>query len=546
MNPKRLPPWPNVRLATAFLILPAAVVGAVAVAGCSTDLCEYVTCVNGAGGTGGATSSSATMSTSTMSSMTTSSMMTSTSTGVMPGCDLTEGMAVAGNCGVFVKNGAAGGMGTQAAPYGSVGEATSKMPGKAIYVCGGDLFNEAVVLGGSSLFGGLSCTDWTFKASNSRPTISGPPGSIAVTSINMGSRIIDSVIIQGAAGVTDGQSSVGLLVSDGTMLVGRSNINAATGAKGKAGEDGGTQGTKADDGKPGTNACGMMNPTPGGAEIDQSCNGTAMASVGGNGGAGRNLLGDDGAPGFFGAAGQKGLGEQGAAGDCAVDGFGHNGSSGSPGMVGLSGTDKGVLDTYGFTPTKAGDGLPGVNGQGGGGGGGKKGPATCPATGMAGPGASGGSGGAGGCGGLPGTAGTGGGSSFSIIALNANLSFSGVVSLSASDGGDGGDGGHFQPGTSGGFGANGGGGVNGSKNACRGGDGGQGGNGGGGGGGRGGHSANIVFLGTAPNPLNVTFAGNGAVAPGGIGQGNGAVGGNNGMAGASCKILDFATESCVM
>lgn len=504
---------------------------------CSTDFCAYVQCVEGTGGAGGSTSSKMTTDTTTSaSSMTTMSSL-------MPGCDLVDGMPVGTTCGAFVKAGATGGDGSQGSPFGSVGEATAMKPGANIYVCGTDTFSEAVILGDASLFGGLDCANWSFAAGNGRPTISGPADVIAVTSISGASRIIDSMIIESAPAVAEGGSSIALVASQGALVVRRSKVSSGAGATGRAGDSGGAQAAAAAPGKSGTNACGATNPTPPGAEIIQSCNGIAVASIGGSGGQGNIASGAPGSPGSFGGAGAGGAGET-AVGWSCVTGNGLVGADGSPGMVGTSGVDRGTLDVTGFVGSLAGDGLPGINGQGGGGGGGAKGPVTCGAG--AGPGASGGSGGAGGCGGLPGRGGAGGGSSFAIVAINVDLKFADGTTLSSAAGGIGGAGGDYQPGASGGIGATGGMGTGGAKNGCRGGDGGLGGNGGGGGGGRGGHSASIVYLGTAPNPLNANLGAAPPAAVGGVGKDNGAVGGNNGMAGASCKILDFATESCVM
>jgi hypothetical protein len=496
-------------------------------------------------GSGGMSSSSST--TTTSSSVTTT---TSTSTG-MPVCDLTEGVAVQADCGVFVQAGATGGNGTQTTPYGSIGEALTMHAGESIsiYICGDDTFDETIALGGSSLYGGLACTSWAFSSSNGRPRVRGPMDVISVTSISSGNRVIDSIIIESPPGGAKGASSIALLASDGSLLIARASIIAGKGAQGQAGADGGLQGAASMGGLTGKNACGITNPTPGGAAISQTCGGVAAASLGGNGGNGLNSSGSDGSPGFSGALGQKGLGEILVGWSCGVDGSGHAGADGSPGMVGLSGTGKGVLDSMGFTPSTAGDGGPGVDGQGGGGGGGAKGPADCNsgmAGNQAGPGASGGSGGAGGCGGLPGAGGGGGGSSFAIVALNVSLSFSGNTSVVSAQAGAGGDGGVPQPGSSGGLGALGGSGLNGSKSACRGGDGGLGGNGGGGGGGRGGHSAAIVFLGSPPGTSGVALSSPPPEAFGGVGQGNGAVGGNNGMSGESCRILDFMGATCTL
>lgn len=517
--------------------------GAALTSGCSTDLCEYVQCVSGAGGAGGATSSSTT---TMMSGPTTTSAASMTTTGAtMPGCELKDGMPVSDTCGVFVKAGATGGNGSQAMPFGSVTEALTANP-VGIYICGSDVFDETIALGKTSLFGGLTCDTWTYGANNIHPTLRGPADAPVVTTISTESRVIDSVDIEARDAVSEGASSIAILASDGALMISRSKITAKSGAKGKAGVDGGPQGAQAKSGSIGGNACGAVSPTPGGAEASQTCGAMSGASVGGLGGSATNTQGGDGFPGSFGGLGAKGLGEQAVGWSCGANGNGGAGADGSPGMVGLSGTDKGSLDSTGFTPSKAGDGGAGVHGQGGGGGGGAKGPADCN-TSMAGnqpgPGASGGSGGAGGCGGLPGTGGTGGGSSFGILSLNVLLSFGTNVTIAAGAGGEGGDGGLPQSGAFGGPGALGGFGSNGSKSGCQGGSGGQGGNGGGGGGGRGGHSAGVVFIGTAP-AVGATYGGPPPQALGGVGQGNGAVGGNSGMPGTSCRVFNFEGGSC--
>ena len=474
----------------------------------------------------------------------------SSSTGLPDGCDpsmLADGQGIAASCGLFVEPGKTGGDGSQASPFGTLGEALAASSTKPIYVCStsAEGLDEAATVSSQSLLGKLECATW--KVSTTKTAWTAPanapvltlssPSNIAVSGFAIMAREatgFDSTTLQG-------NSSVGVLVDGGVATL--TDLDIATG-KGAAGGHGLDETAQA----PGRNSnatkfngveggdCGLG---PGVLDPIADCptGGTTQA---GDGGGGNHTLGGGGNPGtpdpgLGDPNGDLGMGQPATgAWDCSVNGG--NGEAGHPGPGGAekAGAKGSLLGTISLGSIYAGDaghaGEPGVIGQGGGGGGGRKGDGNngCGAT-TKGP--SGGSGGAGGCGGLAGGGGGAGGGSIALISLSAALTLTNIH-LTSAVGGVGGAGGDGQLGGNGGLGGPGGG------NACIGGGGGNGGDGGPGGGGRGGPSIGLASTGTAPelDDAEITIATQGAA--GGDG-GNANVAPNKGDDGALAKKQGF-------
>lgn len=445
--------------------------------------------------------------------------------------DNAPGQGVPDTCGVFVSSVGAGGDGSQANPYATIGEAlATASAGTSIYLCE-ETFNESVVVpSGVTIYGGLDCTDgWTY-ASGAKTTLMGLANTIAAEfTVGGDTTTVYDTIIAAADATDPGGSSTAALIGGGTVRFER--VDAIAGA-GAAGENGNTPTTNVGPSDPsdssivgrsplgGNTLCGSSVQTTGAVE---KSNPFCTTSVGGAGGQGQND--NTGASQSVGSPG-KVLGGSGGLIDngyppgilclpntscgCEIGGPGGSGGSGSTGTPGTGASGEGVLVGSGWLSAVAGDAGRGTHGRGGGGGAGApSGPGTC--------GSGGSGGGAGGCGGFGGTAGTSGGGSFAVIVLGGIFSTTGG-SLTTGIGGAGGDGGVGQVGGVGGNGGT-------ATRSCSGGKGGDGGEGGVGGGGAGGHAMAVAH--TAAATINVgvgtviTLGTPGAGGTGGDANGNG-------------------------
>ena len=445
-----------------------------------------------------------------------------------PGDPVADPALVRDDCGTFVSASAPlGGNGTKASPFSSLSEAAAQRA-KRIYACAEDYaatetlrFTDGVEIYAGFTDCGAAGT-WTW-AESSRATLRGPADEVALT-LDQGANLLRNIDVIAADAITDGGSSIALVLTGGTLTA--EGVDLRAGAA-MAGADGAT--LMADttlDGLPGINgtaACmgDLVNGNLGGAAVSKMCPGDpAETSIGGKGGDGGTYQtnpvtvlpggnGDPGEPDL--GPGGAGTGEP-ATGNTWNCGVGANlgganaGASGTEGESGAGApeSDFGALSATGFIGASGQPGLRGTVGQGGGGGGGARGGLICQGGTTYGLGASAGSGGSGGCGGAGGNLGQGGGASIALVSLDAESVTLTNVRLVAGDGGAGGRGGNGQPGGNGGSPGQGGLGAGGSKAGCSGGFGGAGGNGGVGGGGRGGHSIGIVFTGAAPTGGEIT------------------------------------------
>jgi hypothetical protein len=411
---------------------------------------------------------------------------------------------IASTCGVFASSSAGSddNTGAKDKPVQTLAKAISlaKSKNQPVYACA-EAFAEALeVPEGVTIFGGLDCTapEWAYVGATSKTTISPEADKVPLTIVaGQGTARFEDITARAADAMAPSGSSIAAIVDKADVELVRCELVAGAGATGEAGLQPTDDVGPADPsdlavrGNDGSNAC--MGGTSGNVGGEPKVNEKCTTSIGGRGGTGQELNGEDGEDGVplpdpnpnnFGVGGIGSM----ALNSCQS---GQSGASGTEGLPGAGAQDLGTIDAKGFIGGVGQQGTPGTPGQGGGGGGAAKGKLNCH-------GASGGSGGAGGCGGSGGLGGKGGGSSFAVLSVDGTIKFT-ATALTAGAGGKGGDGGSGQAGGVGGNGGNGGGPGPQVSPACGGGLGGQGGTGGTGGGGRGGHSAAIAYKGKAPS-----------------------------------------------
>ncbi|WP_438018185.1 hypothetical protein WMF18_03495 [Sorangium sp. So ce315] len=465
-----------------------------------------------------------------------------------------DASTVRDECAVFASATAeAGGDGTKAKPYASLGEAVANAGNKRVLACASGAFAESVrIEAGVEVIGGFDCeAEWTWSE-EARSAIEGPAGAVALTMTEGASGAkVRSFAIRAASATEPGGSSIGVAVADVEAELAQVNVTAGDGMDGANGEtpteapQAGASAPDTEETRP-SNACGLPAAVRGGDPGVTTCeDGETRGGAGGLGGIpgmsdGNGQPGEDGAPLPDPNPDASGLGGAGQA-----DANCRRGEDGAPGAAGGAG-DAASDTTLTLDGIAGGDGAAGTSGkrgQGGGGGGGARAGLFCaagPNT-VEGPGASGGGGGAGGCGGKGGGGGKAGGSSLGIVSLGTKLVLRDVT-VEVGTAGKGGNGAGGRGGAAGGSGATGGtASPLGGSIGCRGGDGGQGGMGGPGAGGRGGHAVGLAYA-VAPGAA-ITLA---KFMAGTAGEGGGmAPGGNAGEVGESGECWDFTgNASC--
>ncbi len=424
--------------------------------------------------------------------------------------------------GIFV-DGASGNdsnPGTKASPVKTIGHALTILVGSKarVFVCEGT-YPEDVVMGmavdGKSLYGGLSCTDWTYTGRKSQ--IGKGPVALTLDSLSTAKVTVADFYVQAGDGVAPGESSIAAFVNfstDVTFL--RMNLSAGKGAPGKNATTGSNYNGSLAQTDPTIAGHAGVGLAGGATQTCASLCTDTTASTGGQGGAG-------GATPFDGEAGAPPSDAGGGGGIHAVDA---GCSAGQRGVDAMSSLDAktpinvGTIKTTGWVPASGSDGKNGAVAQGGGGGGG----------GIALDAGGGGGGGCGGCGGAGGIGGGGGGGSIALAILNSSLAFT-MSELHAFNGGAGGNGAIGQTGQLGGNG--------GTANppGCTGGPGGNGGKAGAGAGGAGGVSVAILWNGAnAPTLDGATTGALFVATPGAKGQG-GTPGINDGIDGVALTIF---------
>ncbi|WP_437636423.1 hypothetical protein [Sorangium sp. So ce854] len=461
---------------------------------------------------------------------------------------------VSDECAVFASATAeAGGDGTKAKPYVSLGEAVAKANGKRVLACTSGAFEESVRIdAGVEVIGGFDCdAGWTWS-DEGRSAIEGPANEIAlVLSEGASGAKVRSFAVRAASATEPGGSSIGVAVADVEAELAQVDVTAGDGM---AGEDGATPTEAPQAGATApmnvSNACTDPNVVFGGDPGATECeDGETRGGAGGPGG----IMGTEEGNGQKGADGvplpEPNLEEYGLGGAGQMGGNCRQGEPGSPGTDGDPGNAGGdtQLTLVGIVGGDGQSGTSGKRGQGGGGGGGAKAGVFCPGAGgttVVGVGASGGGGGAGGCGGKGGGGGKAGGSSIGIVSLGTKLVLT-EVTVAVGTAGKGGNGAGGRGGAAGGSGATGGAASPlGGSIGCRGGDGGQGGMGGPGAGGRGGHAVGIAYAVAPSAAVALKEFAEGAAGDGGqVGLGGPQEG--VGVPGKSGECWDFAgNASC--
>ncbi|HEY1959033.1 MAG TPA: hypothetical protein VGH28_25645 [Polyangiaceae bacterium] len=427
-------------------------------------------------------------------------------------CDTTKDPKDALGClddrvGVFVSpSGSDTNPGTKAAPFQTIGKAlTSVGTLTRVYVCEGTYAEDVSIappVDGVSIYGGFSCTDWSY--SGNKPTIGKGNIALKITGTTK-ALVIEDVSVKSADGIPGNESSIAALVANATGAVTFTRVSLTAGA-----------GFNGQDGAPGANYTGTAatgnnaNGNAGGPTLACTCTvNDPNPSVGGAGGQGGGSLqsGAGGGPNLGGGAG-------GIMNDaCAGPGSGGDGNPApTAGTDGVSPAALGAFDATGWAPTAGATGKNGAPGQGGGGGAG---------TAQGG----GGGGGCGGCGGGGGAGGAGGGASIALASIASTVAVN-ASTLTAGNAGNGGKGAAGQVGQSGG--------PHGNGSGCSGGAGGNGSAGGTGAGGAGGISVGVLYKGAVPTVDSATTTATGTAGAKGTG---GTAGSNDGIAGVAQASL---------
>jgi hypothetical protein len=453
--------------------------------------------------------------------------------------------------GVFVSpagnDADAGAAGTRAAPMRTLARALSvaKSTGKRVYACdNGTGYAETITINaavdGVALFGGFTCTDWTYSTTR-RAVVRSPNGlALVVHGITAGV-LVENFELDSPNAAAPGTSSIAGIVDTALAVVlRRVRIVAGTGAAGANGMNGGagTNGAIA-----GAQQRGLAATCAANAGFSQSGGGwPAQSACGSRGGVGGTASTSSALPGATGTP-QDGVNPPGVNNRGLENMPGQAGSPGNAGMLGMPASGTGTFSATGYVPPGvAGSGTAGLVGQGGGGGGSSDVPAqviNCL-------GASGGAGGMGGCGGAAGTGGAAGGASVALLVWTSQVTLD-TCALVANNGGAGGTGGIGGPGGAGQAGGLGGGALTSAGGMIaaggQGGPGGIGGAGGPGSGGNGGPSYALVFSGQTPTRTATSFLSGtgGAAGPGGTaalaGLDGGLVTASSGVAGV--EAMEF-------
>lgn len=348
--------------------------------------------------------------------------------------------------GVFVvANAAAGGDGTRARPFATIGAGieSATTTGKRVYVCEGTYRESLAIVDGVSMVGGFDCSVATWKIGNARTRIDGTASpAITATAIAKPTRFDRFEVF-----APDGASSVGIVAIESPALtIAKSRIVAGNAGNGADGVEAAPLVATGDlDGQPGmtsrdycwrrqTIGC-ASNPQPvaGGAGGTGTCGTVPVGSGvgGGSGGVWQSTI----APGALSPMWVV------YAKDDATFGAKPGGialAGGFHGQDGASATTFGVLSRAGFFAADGTRGTDGSVGDGGNGGAGFTPVVSADNKGVW-FGVQGSGGGAGGCGGVAGSEGKGGGASIAAFVVDGAVTFE-SVELVSKKGGDGGKG----------------------------------------------------------------------------------------------------------
>ncbi|MDH5408600.1 MAG: DUF1565 domain-containing protein, partial [Gammaproteobacteria bacterium] len=255
---------------------------------------------------------------------------------------------------IFVaKTGNDANQGTRSSPLLTIQEAINQASnGKDVYIASGAYDESLTLKNGVSLYGGYRAADWFRDRAVNTTLIQG--GNRAVYGVNVSTFTLDGLTITSADGVSDGESSTGLLLSfANNITISNNHITAGNGANGNDGDDG--------------VACIVSNDGSDATDMLGAAGGNGSESPGGSGGRG----GDGGVGNFNGDTGIRGYqSADGMLGGYGGGGWGGNGSVGHTGGYGADGFGGPSLGGFNTAGYQRGDGEHGIRGDSGGGGGG--------------------------------------------------------------------------------------------------------------------------------------------------------------------------------
>ncbi len=447
---------------------------------------------------------------------------------VPPGCDLSADPKDSAACvdesiGLFVSaTGSDSNAGTKGSPLKTITAALAKVSSQhsRVYVCDGTYGEGVKVTSAVGIYGGFSCTDWSYDGTAGQVGPAGTGYALDIEGVT-GTVTIEDLEFDAQNGKNPGDSSIAVFVASSTVTLKRVKAvagNGVTGADAIA--------TSNYDVDAGTAPIGnsVLTDASAGNVGGAACVNKCISGGTSTGGAGGNVAqsGADGGPGIPENPTGQSPKHNGVGGSCGTT-FAGPGADAFAADGGAAGADvSGTISSSGWSAKSGETGGLGSPGQGGGGGGGGLGPTN----------GAGGGGGCGGCGGAGGGGGGSGGSSFAILAYQATITLD-ACSLQAGTGGDGKSGGSGQGGQMGGLqGAA----VIAAGGGCNGAPGGNGGAGAGGGGGAGGNAIAIGYVGAKPTVTGGTMSEGTAGSPG---EGGTGAAGNDGLPGVAGTKADI-------
>ncbi|MGH7286301.1 MAG: DUF1565 domain-containing protein, partial [Polyangiaceae bacterium] len=303
---------------------------------------------------------------------------------VPPNCDANADPKDSPPCvdnsiGVFVSpSGDDSAAGTKEAPLLTIAKALTKADSQhnRIYLCTGTYAETVRLTGPVSIYGGYSCSDWSYAgtAGGTAPKIAPTSPGYALDVESVGTSVtIEDVELDAKSGKNPGDSSIAVLVvnSSGPVTFRRAMIVAGDGSAGvAAASTSNYTGATAHYGSQGVSDNGAPANVCSGACVD------GTVSTGGAGG-GKDQDGADGGPAIPASpiAGDDGYGgiAPGAAA-CPSGTAPHNGANGASGAGGTVGAaNAGMLSGAGWKVSSGSNGPNGGIAQGGGGGQGSNG-----------------------------------------------------------------------------------------------------------------------------------------------------------------------------
>ena len=124
--------------------------------------------------------------------------------------------------------------GTKDEPFATLGAAIDS-GATVIYACT-DGFSEAVTLpAGTSLYGGLDCTNgWTYVGAETRSPLTAPADAIPLTlAPGSGTSHVEDMAVTAVSASVEGGSSIALFANGATAQLARSAFTAGDGAEGE-------------------------------------------------------------------------------------------------------------------------------------------------------------------------------------------------------------------------------------------------------------------------------------------------------------------------